>query len=166
MLIQKVAIHFLACGWMTYAPLPTMDQIMTDLAEALLPADILARADFRHNEYAWRFADLPDVIAAARECGLRTLGGQLQIRTNEAIGECYWVAVDPCRTIDETLPWDVQVGMSAETALNSLKEIADEFDFAQELRDAFPDPVAAYEAAGHVLADAVWFAWYVDAKPE
>ena len=58
---------------------------MTDSAEALLPADILARADFRHNEYAWRVADLPDVVAAARDKNLRNLGGQLQIRTGDAI---------------------------------------------------------------------------------
>ncbi len=137
---------------------------MTNLAEALLPADILARADFRHNEYAWRVADLPDVIAAARALGLRSLGGQLQIRTNDAIGECYWVAVDACQTISEELPWAIQVGMSAEIALKSLDEISEEFDFAQELRDAFPDPVAAYEAAGNALSDAVWFAWYVDTE--
>ncbi len=137
---------------------------MTELAEALLPADILARADFRHNEYAWRVADLPDVIAAARDTNLRTLGGQLQIRTGDAIGECYWVAIDPCQTIDEALPWEVQVRMSADIALKSLAEISEEFDFTQELREAFPEPVAAYEAAGHKLADAVWFAWYVDAE--
>ena len=137
---------------------------MTDLAEALLPADILARADFRHNEYAWRVADLPEVIAAARDQNLRNLGGQLQIRTTDAIGECYWVAIDTCQTIPEDLPWDVQVRMAADIALASLAEISEEFDFAQELRDAFPDPVAAYEAAGNTLSDAVWFAWYVDAE--
>lgn len=135
---------------------------MTEPAESLLPADILARADFRHNEYAWRIADLPDVIAAARDQNLRNLGGQLQIRTADAIGECYWVAVDACQTITEDLPWDVQVRMSADISLKNLAEISEEFDFAQELRDAFPDPVAAYEAAGHSLAEATWFAWYVD----
>ncbi len=139
-----------------------MTNPMPDLAEALLPADILAPADFRHNEYAWRVADLPDVIAAARDTNLRNLGGQLQIRTDEAIGECYWVAVDACQTISEALPWEVQVRMSADMALKNLAEISEEFDFAQELRDAFPEPVAAYEAAGHSLADAIWFAWYVD----
>jgi len=137
---------------------------MTDSAETLLPANILARADLRHNEYAWRVADLPDVIAAAREHGLRSLGGQLQIRTADAIGECYWVAIDSCQTISEDLPWDVQVRMAADIALKSLAEIAEEFDFLQELRDAFPDPVATYEAAGNALSNAMWFAWYVDAE--
>ena len=137
---------------------------MTDPAETRLPPDILARADFRHNEYAWRVIDLPDVIAAARDTNLRNLGGQLQIRTGDAIGECYWVAVDACQTITEDLPWDVQVRMAADIALKNLAEISKEFDFAQELRDAFPEPVAAYEAAGHSLADAIWFAWYVDGE--
>ncbi len=116
---------------------------MTELAENRLPADILARADFRHNEYAWRFDDLPAVIEAAKGLNLLNLGGQLQLRTPEAIGEVYWVAVDPCQNVPEDLPWDVRVRMAAELSLRDLAEIKAEFDFQQELRDAFPDPVGS-----------------------
>ncbi|MDI7775799.1 hypothetical protein [Asticcacaulis sp. EMRT-3] len=134
---------------------------MPDLAESLLPAGILAKADFRFNEYAWRVADLPDVIAAAQEMGLLNLGGQLQIRTPEAIGECYWVATDPCAHVAEDLPWEVRVRMSAELSLRDLAEIQAEFDFAQEITEAFPEPVAAFIAAGGDLNAAIWFTWYV-----
>ena len=53
---------------------------MTDLTESKLPAEILAKADFRFNEYAWRVADLPAVIEAAKNLNLLNLGGQLQLR--------------------------------------------------------------------------------------
>lgn len=137
---------------------------MTELIESRLPADILAKADLRHNEYAWRVDDLPEVIAAAKGLNLLNLGGQLQLRTTEAIGEVYWVAVDPCQNVPEDLPWDVRVRMAADFSLRDLAEIQAEFDFLQELRDAFPEPVGKLLAAGSKLEDALWFAWYVDAE--
>lgn len=137
---------------------------MPDLTESQLPADILAKADFRFNEYAWRVEDLPEVIEAAKNLNLLNLGGQLQIRTKEAIGECYWVATDPCANVPEDLPWEVRVRMAAELSLRDLTEIQAEFDFAQEISDAFPDPVADFIAAGGDLKSAIWFAWYVAAE--
>lgn len=137
---------------------------MSEPIENRLPADILAKADFRHNEYAWRVDDLPAVIAAAKDLNLLNLGGQLQLRTAEAIGEVYWVAVDPCQNVPEDLPWDVRVRMAADFSLRDLAEIQAEFDFLQELRDAFPEPVAKLLEAGGKLEDALWFAWYVEAE--
>jgi hypothetical protein len=137
---------------------------MSELIESRLPADILARADLRHNEYAWRVEDLSAVIEAAKTLNLLNLGGQLQLRTAEAIGEVYWVAVDPCQNVPEDLPWDVRVRMAADFSLRDLAEIQAEFDFVQELRDAFPEPVAKLLAAGGKLEDALWFAWYVEAE--
>ena len=134
------------------------------MSEALLPPEILAKADLRHNEYAWRIADLPEVIAAARVLNLRNIGGQLQIRTPEAIGECDWVDIDACQLIPPVLPWDAQVEMSANIALQSLAELKAEVDFAAEIREAFPAPVGQYEASGGKLEDAIWFVWYVDAE--
>lgn len=137
---------------------------MSELNESKLPADILAKADFRHNEYAWRVGDLPAVIEAAQELNLLNLGGQLQLRTPDAIGEVYWVAVDPCRDVPEDLPWEVRVRMAAAFSMRDLAEIQAEFDFLQELRDAFPQPVEQLIAAGGKLEDALWFTWYVDAE--
>jgi hypothetical protein len=137
---------------------------MSELIESRLPPEILAKADLRHNEYAWRVEDLPAVIAAAKTLNLLNLGGQLQLRTAGAIGEVYWVAVDPCQNVPEDLPWDVRVRMAAEFSLRDLAEIQAEFDFLQELRDAFPEPVAKLLTRGDKLEDALWFAWYVDAE--
>lgn len=136
---------------------------MSELVENKLPAEILAKADLRHNEYAWRVVDLPEVIAAAKALNLLNLGGQLQLRTADAIGEVYWVAVDPCQNVPEDLPWEVRVRMAADFSLRDLAEIQAEFDFLQELRDAFPEPVEKLLAGGGELEDALWFAWYVEA---
>ena len=134
------------------------------MSETLLPPEILAKADFRSNEYAWRISDLPEVIAAAASLNLRNIGGQLQIRTPDAIGECDWVDVDACKFIPPMLPWEAQVEMSASLALNELAELKAEFDFATEIRDAFPEPVERLLASGAKLEDAIWFVWYVDAE--
>ncbi len=137
---------------------------MTDLVESRLPADILAKADFRHNEYAWRIADLPEVIEAARAMGLRNIGGQLQIRTPDAIGECDWVQIDACQLIPPVLPWEAQVEMAANVAMQDLQLLKAEFNFAKEIREAFPEPVGQFLASGGQLEDAIWFVWYVDAE--
>ncbi|ESQ85638.1 hypothetical protein AEAC466_00255 [Asticcacaulis sp. AC466] len=137
---------------------------MTDTVESRLPADILAKADLRHNEYAWRVDDLPDVIAAARALGLRNIGGQLQIRTPDAIGECDWIDIDACQLIPPVLPWEAQVEMAANISLQALAELKAEVDFAAEIREAFPGPVEQLLADGGRLEDAIWFVWYVDAE--
>ena len=136
------------------------------MSETLLPPAILAKADFRHNEYAWRVHDLPEVIAAARALNLRNIGGQLQIRTADAIGECDWVGVDACQLIPPMLPWDATVAMAADMALADLTSLQKEFDFAAEIKDAFPGPVERHLAGGGTLEDAVWFVWYVDSEAE
>ncbi|MFT4074788.1 MAG: hypothetical protein QM647_04585 [Asticcacaulis sp.] len=137
---------------------------MTDIAEKLLPAEILAKADFRQNEYAWRIADLPQVIEAARALGLRNIGGQLQIRTPDAIGECDWVQIDACQLIPPVLPWEAQVEMAANVALQDLQMLKAEFNFGKEISEAFPEPVARFIEAGGTLEEAVWFVWYVDTE--
>jgi hypothetical protein len=134
------------------------------MSEALLPPEILAKADFRSNEYAWRIADLPEVIEAAKALNLLNLGGQLQIRTPEAIGECEWVDIDVCKFIPEDLPWDVKVRMAAHTALQDLEELKANVDFALEISEAFPGPVAKFIDSGGKIEDAIWFVWYADAE--
>jgi hypothetical protein len=134
------------------------------MSEALLPPEILAKADFRHNEYAWRIDDLPEVIEAARNTNLLNLGGQLQIRTPDAIGECSWVDIDCCQLVPEDLPWAVRVRMAADQALKDLAELRANVDFKIEIEEAFPDPVARFLASGGKIEDAVWFVWYADAE--
>lgn len=136
------------------------------MSEALLPAAILAKADFRHNEYAWRIDDLPEVIEAARAQGLRNIGGQLQLRTEDAIGECDWVQIDACQLIPPMLPWEAQVEMAANVALQDLAVLKAEFSFAREIKEAFPEAVERLLAAGGKIEDAIWFVWYADTEAE
>ena len=58
--------------------------------ELRFPADILQRASPRGNEYAWKRADLPRVLAAAEAAGLANLGGQVQFRAPAGTCELYW----------------------------------------------------------------------------
>lgn len=136
------------------------------MSEAQLPPALLAKADFRHNEYAWRVADLPEVIATAKAMGLRNIGGQLQIRTADAIGECDWVGIDACQLIPPMLPWEAMVEMSANIALADLAQLQAEFDFAAEITEAFPGPVERHLTSGGTLDDIIWFVWYADSEVE
>jgi len=134
------------------------------MSESLLPPELLAKADFRSNEYAWRIDDLPEVITTAQKLNLRNIGGQLQIRTPDAIGECDWVEIDACKFIPPMLPWEAQVEMSANLSLNELEELKSEFDFAAEVQEAFPQPLERFLASGGKISDAIWFVWYVDSE--
>ena len=136
------------------------------MSEALLPPEILAKADFRHDEYAWRIHDLPEVIEAARAQGLRNIGGQLQLRTEDAIGECDWVQIDACQLIPPMLPWEAQVEMSANVALQDLAVLKAEFSFAREIQEAFPEAIERLLAGGGKIEDAIWFVWYADAEAD
>ena len=130
-------------------------------AEAGLPAEILAKADFRYNEYAWRIKDIPEVIRAATRAGFMSLGGQLQIRIPDAIGECHWVETDPAGLAPADLPWAVRIRMVEELALQDWEELKAHYDFAEQVRLAFPAVLEPYLATGGKLEDALWFTWYV-----
>lgn len=129
--------------------------------EARLPAELLAKADFRHNEYAWKIKDIPEVIRTVTAAGFMSLGGQLQIRTSDAIGECEWVETDPAGMAPPDLPWDVRIRMVEQFALQDWEDLKREFDFEEQIRLAFPEPVAEYLATGGSMDDALWFTWYV-----
>lgn len=138
---------------------------MTDTPEAplesKLPADLLARADFRHNEYVWKIADIPDVIRTVAAQGYMNLGGQLQIRTKDAIGECDWVETDPAGIAEAQLPWAVRIRMVEQFALQDWEDLKREYDFAEQVRLAFPDALSAHLETGGTVDDALWFTWYV-----
>ena len=96
------------------------------MAEARLPAEILAKASLRgvDDEYAWRLDDIPFVIGAARAVGLANIGGQLQFRGPEFTCECYWVEVDTYKAMPTDLPFDVRVDLTADTAKRAFRNCA------------------------------------------
>jgi len=131
-----------------------------DLAESRLPHDLLGRASLAGNEYAWRIADIPGVIEAARAANLANIGGQLQFRLPDGgICECYWVEVDTYKSVDTALPWNERVERTAEAASRDFVALQERVDFIAEGRNAFPSYLDKHLADGRNLADLMCFVW-------
>jgi hypothetical protein len=134
----------------------------SDFPEQALPAEVLARASLRGNEYAWRIEDIPDVIEAARLSNFISIGGQLQFRLPDGgTCECYWVEVDTCKSVNKELPWRERVARSAEAALRDFQALQGRFDFVAEGRTGFASYLDTLVAQGRDPADAMCFVWYV-----
>ena len=131
-------------------------------AAAKLPAHLLARASLRGNEYAWPLADIPLVIAAARDANLVSLGGQLQVRLPDGgICECYWVDVDTYVDVEKSLPWPERVALTARSALVRFTNLPNAASLVAEARTTFGSHLTEAETAGHVLPDLMCFVWDV-----
>ena len=93
--------------------------------ELLLPERIRLKADIRGNEYAWRRADLPEVLAAAREAELATLGGEVQFRLEDGTCELYWHSFDSAKRADGE-SWSSYVERTNRETLASLERLPSE----------------------------------------
>jgi hypothetical protein len=132
-----------------------------NLTDRHLPKELLERASLRGNEYAWPVADIPRVIEAIREANLINLGGQLQFRFADGpTCECYWVEVDPCKMVPESLPWDERVSRTAAAALRDFAAISANYDFLEEGRRNFSRVFHEVEAQAHDPREAMCFVWY------
>jgi len=101
--------------------------------ELRLPHAILQRASLRANEYAWPIEDIPNVIEAARQANLASIGGQLQFRLPDGgTCECYWVEVDTYKSVPASLPWQERVDQTAAVALADFSHLLSKFDFVTE----------------------------------
>lgn len=89
-------------------------------AELRLPAEVLACATGRGNEYAWRRHDLPMVFAAAEAAGLVILGGQVQFRVPNGTCELYWYDFGSSerRAGESRQEWIKRARQETEVALN------------------------------------------------
>jgi len=136
-------------------------------SEQLLPADILARATLRGNEYAWPVGDIPRVIEGARLADLVNIGGQLQLRVPGGdTCECYWVEVDTFKTVTETADWQERVLLTADAALKQYKHLCDRHNFIEEIRSSFGKILQEFEASGGEINDALCFVWYVETEDD
>jgi hypothetical protein len=134
----------------------------TQSAERHLPADVLARASLRGNEYAWSINDIPLVIDAARQENLVSIGGQLQFRLPDGgVCECYWVEIDTYRAVPKSLPWTDRVERSAAVAMKDFDDLRSRVDFMVEGRKAFAAHLDALIAGGLDPTDSICFVWYV-----
>jgi len=130
-------------------------------AEHRLPAALLERASLRGNEYAWSIGDIPEVIEAARLAGLVNVGGQLPFRAPGATTECYWIDVDPLRSLPENLPSQDRIIQSAERAHAGFARLLAEVDFIAEGRNSFAQYFDDLERRGQDPAQFACFVWYV-----
>lgn len=129
-----------------------------------LTDDMMARASFRGNEYAWLISDLPAVIDQVRHAGLVSIGGQLQFRIPDGgTCECSWVQISSYPSAFFSLPWSQRVSRSAEIALSEFQKLQVDFDFAAEGRNSWRE-LANFEAQGGDLHSITCFVWYVEAE--
>jgi hypothetical protein len=134
--------------------------------EHRLPADILARASPRGEEYAWAFADIPAVIEAGRRADLVNLGGQLQFRLPDgATCECYWIEVVSNRAAPASLRWAERVARAAEAALILFQGLPAPADLIADGRRHFA-ALEDFAAAGGDLTAAMVFVWYFEAPTD
>jgi len=99
--------------------------------ELLLPPEVLGKASLEGREYAWRIADVPEVIAAARSRGLAALGWEVQFRTPGGICELYWLGPHAeSRHRDE--PWSEYIDRSAQHLLNEFNRLVADTDLVEE----------------------------------
>jgi hypothetical protein len=127
-----------------------------------LPKQILDRASLRGKEYAWRIADIPAVIEAARKAGFVNIGGQLQFRIPDGgTCECCWVNVDTYKAVSKVLPWNERVNKTADAALAEFTRLASQYDFLEEGRRAFGAHLKKIEERGESPTEAMCFVWYL-----
>jgi hypothetical protein len=132
-------------------------------SELRLPQEILRRASFRGNEYAWPIEDIPKVIEAARQANLASIGGQLQFRLPDGgTCECYWVEVDTYKSVPASLPWQERVKQTATVARADFSRLLSKFDFLTEGRRSFAEHFNRLEAEGGDPTQTMCFVWYLD----
>jgi hypothetical protein len=129
------------------------------MPELRLPAAVLAKASLRGYEHAWRLADVPETIAAARECGLVTVGGVAQFRIPSGTCELYWRSTDaePRRPSE---PWSEYVARSAGEVLVGFRQLPVAEMVAEGLQ--WPE-IAALREAGVDVSEHLCFVLYFDA---
>ncbi len=134
--------------------------------ETRMPADLLARASLRGNEYAWHPDDIPAVIEAARAANLINIGGQLQFRFPDGgTCECYWVEVNTAKSAgSNALSWRERVELSAEAALRDFAKLRAEVDFMAAGMEGFGKYLDTFRVEGGDPADAMCFVWYMEGQ--
>ncbi|GLR47199.1 hypothetical protein [Sphingomonas astaxanthinifaciens] len=136
-------------------------------SETLLPDHLLERATRRGNERAWPIHDIPEVIEAARQADLVSVGGQLQLRFPEGgTCECYWVEVDTFKSVSPNLPWLERVEQTAAAARSQFQRLLDKYDFTAEARSSFGKYMDEFVAKGGDINDAIYFVWYLAAQQD
>ena len=134
------------------------------LDEDRLPEAVLAKASLRGSEYAWPLPDVEDAIAAAKACGLTTLGGQAQFRFPDGTCELHWVNAQATeRQLGET--WDAYVLHSAADMTTQFRRVVASTDFGAEARD-WPFLRAKVEAGVPVMDYLCFVLYFTGDNPQ
>src|SRR5258706_5107465 len=111
--------------------------------ESRLPQHLIERASKRGRELAWSLDDIPEVIEAARDANLVSVGGQLQFRFQDGTTcECYWVEVDTHKSVPMSASWQERVDQTAVAAMAEFLQLSTKFDFLAEGPNAFSEVFA------------------------
>ncbi|MDP4152089.1 MAG: hypothetical protein Q8865_01420 [Bacillota bacterium] len=99
--------------------------------EELLPVDILNKAFKPGLEYAWKFEDIPSVVAECEKLGLAVTGGEVQFFVQKSTCDLYWLSAGPKdKTPEEN--WATFCKRSYREFLESFNDIITNTDFEQE----------------------------------
>lgn len=128
--------------------------------EDLLPAPLLALADWRWKEAGWPRDCLDELAQAATGLDLATIGGQVQLRLPDALAELYWRDYDPTPRRDGEV-WTAFVARSWKELLFLINDLPADALLGEDARrlDGLDD-YAADELTG-----AVRFVVYLAAEP-
>lgn len=128
-----------------------------------LPSELVQRKVYSTSggEYAWRVADIPEVIEAAKRASLVNLDGTLQFYLPDAgICECYWVDVNPGEP-PKNLDWQGKVEWSAATCRRRFDEVINTIDLVRAGRDEFGGPLRELADGGTDISQFMCFVWNV-----
>ena len=137
--------------------------------EERLPPSILNKAVKKANTFFGRISDIPELIEAARQAEIISLGGALNFiglpgTSSEDVGtcECYWVKalVAP----SEGQEWATMVEDAALSTRKAFLELPQKYDFHKEGL-SFPT-VKGYADRGGNLDDIMYFYWTMDSEEE
>lgn len=132
------------------------------MPEERLPAALLAKASLRGYEYAWRLANVSEVLSAAQACSLATVGAVAQFRVPAGTCELYWRNSDsePRRPGE---PWSEYVTRSAAEVLAGITAFSVEEMVAEGLEWL---DVYALRNAGADVSEYLFFVLYFNAEDE
>ena len=99
--------------------------------EQRLPKSILDKAIKSTNEFGWRQEDFLDVIEAAKQTHLASIGGQVQYVLPDGTCELYWLSYDPTyRQLNET--WLTYCERTANECLEKFNNLIATTDIEKE----------------------------------
>lgn len=103
------------------------------MASALkAPRSVVANADLRGNEYAWKPVDFPDALAEAARLGYRCIGGEFQFRFPDGIYDMYWLNTDAPDDRARGEEWPAYVGRCETVVRTKFQSVMASTNFRRE----------------------------------